>query len=72
MDFGSKNATTYIDGATELERENYLKRHGLNPLEKNLINNYSAITPSLLSAHILWGNHRSIMKNVDELNKMLL
>jgi len=71
MDFGSKNAKTYIDGATDLERENYLKRHGSNPLEKKLINNFTLITPSLLSAHLLWGNHRSIIKNADELNKRL-
>jgi len=71
VDFGSKNAKTYIDGATDLERENYLKRHGANPLEKNLINNYSSITPSLLSAHLLWGNHRNIIKNIDELNRRL-
>jgi len=71
MDFGSKFAKTYIDNATDLERDNYLKRHGMNPLEKDLINNYFIITPSLLSAHLLWGKHRSIMKNVAELNKRL-
>jgi hypothetical protein len=71
LDFGSKFAKTYIDGATDLERENYLKRHGLNPLEKDKINNYSQITPSLLAAHLLWGKNRSIMKNVNELNKRL-
>ena len=71
MDFGSKNANTFIDSATETDRENYLKRHGTNPLEKDLINNYSMITPSLLSAHLLWGKHRNIIKNVAELNKRI-
>jgi hypothetical protein len=71
IDFGSKNANTYIDGATDLQRKNYLKRHEANPLEKNLINNYSSITPSLLSSKLLWGNHKSITKNRNELNKRL-
>ena len=71
MDFGSKYAKTYIDGATDIQRENYIKRHSMNPLEKDIINNFSQITPSLLSRHILWGDYRSIIKNVDELNKRL-
>lgn len=71
MDFGSKYAKTFIDGATDIQKENYIKRHSMNPLEKDKINDFSQITPSLLAKHILWGQHRSIIKNVDELNKLL-
>lgn len=71
MDFGSKFANTYIDKATDLERTNYIKRHSMNPLEKDIINDFSQITPSLLSRYLLWGEHRSIIKNVEELNKRL-
>jgi hypothetical protein len=71
IDFGSKGAKTYIDGATDIQRENYIKRHSMNPLEKNIINNFSQITPSLLSRYILWGDHRSISKNMNDLNTKL-
>ena len=71
VDFGSKYAKTYIDGATDIDRANYIKRHSMNPLEKDIINDFTKITPSLLSRHILWGEKRSIIKNVDELNKRL-
>jgi hypothetical protein len=71
VDFGSKYAKTYIDGATDAERANYIRRHSMNPLEKDIIDDFSQITPSLLSRHLLWGEHRSIIKNVDELNQRL-
>jgi len=71
VDFGSKYAKTYIDGATDIERVNYIRRHSKNPLEKEIIDDFSQITPSLLSRHLLWGEHRSIIKNVDELNQRL-
>jgi hypothetical protein len=70
LDFGSPNGMTYIDGATQSKRENYLKRHKANPLEKGLIENLT-MSPALLAAKILWGKSRSIENNIESLNKEL-
>jgi hypothetical protein len=70
IDFGMKNGKTYIDNMRTLqERNNYLARHLANPIEKKLIENLIP-SPSLLSALILWGKHKSLEKNVEELNKL--
>jgi hypothetical protein len=76
IDFGLKDGRTYIDklpnGAplrTTQERHNYLQRHLANPIEKKLIENLVP-SPSLLSATLLWGKHKSLEKNVKELNKL--
>ena len=45
--FGSKGSTTFISGATELEKENYLKRHSVNE-------DWTKINPGSLSRYILW------------------
>ena len=78
IDFGLKDGVTYIDKLpngtsvrTTQERNNYLKRHLANPIEKKLIENLIP-SPSLLSALLLWGKHTSLEKNVDELNKLWL
>lgn len=70
IDFGQKNSVTFVDGMrTEQERNNYLARHMANPIEKKLIQN---LTPSasLLSGMLLWGKHKSIEKNIKELNNL--
>lgn len=70
IDFGFQGGSTYIDGnRTNKEKENYLKRHLANKTEKYLIENLIP-SPSLLSALLLWGKHKSLEKNVDELNKL--
>ena len=70
IDFGFPGASTYIDGdRTTQERHNYLKRHLANKTEKYLIENLIP-SPSLLSALLLWGKHKSLEKNVEELNKL--
>jgi len=70
IDFGLKDGVTYIDNMrTSQERHNYLQRHLANPIEKKLIENLIP-SPSLLSALLLWGKHKSLEKNVDELNKL--
>jgi hypothetical protein len=69
IDFGLKGGTTYIDGRTNKERENYLKRHLANKTESKLINELIP-SPSLLSAYLLWGPTKSLNKNIDELNKL--
>jgi hypothetical protein len=69
IDFGLKGGTTFIDGRTKIERENYLKRHLANATENKLINELIP-SPSLLSAYLLWGPTKNLQKNVDELNKL--
>ena len=69
IDFGLKNGTTFIDGRINLEKENYIKRHLGNPIEKKLIENLIP-SPSLLSMKLLWGKYNELEKNVDELNKL--
>ena len=45
--FGSKGSLTRISGATDLQQENYLKRHRVNE-------NWNAINAGSLSRWILW------------------
>jgi len=70
IDFGSDVATTFVDGASENKKENYLKRHTANTREAFLIKNKVA-SPALLAADLLWGKSRSLTKNVAELNRRL-
>ncbi len=55
-DFGSKNSTTFIEGADIRTRNNYLKRHSVNE-------DWSKINNGSLSAYILW-NTPDIDKNL--------
>jgi len=68
IDFGYPGATTYIDGASEQTRLNYLKRHMANATEKNLIENL-IVSPALMSAKILWDSSRDIQRNIASLNR---
>ena len=70
IDFGSDVATTFVDGATEKTRQNYLKRHTANTREAFLIKN-KVVSPALLAADLLWGKSRSLANNVAELNRKL-
>jgi hypothetical protein len=58
VSFGLKNGKTYVDGRTWAEREAYLARH--RPREDF----NDPLTAGSLSAHILWGKHDTITKNV--------
>ena len=69
-DFGIKNSFTYIDGADEDTRYNYLKRHYYNPNEKYFIDNL-IISPSLLSYYITWGTSHDINENIKILNQYI-
>lgn len=66
--FGLKTGFTYVDGATDTARENYLKRHLANKTEHLLITRLTP-SPALFSARILWGKSRSIQANIDALNR---
>lgn len=61
VNFGAKNASTYIDGMrTKQERSNYLKRHKVNEDWTN------PKTAGALSAGILWGRTKDLKTNINE------
>ena len=61
--FGWKGSTTYVNGATDEQRTNYLKRHKVNE-------DWTSLNPGSASAFILWGKNRDINKNLETyLNK---
>ena len=68
-DFGYNHGYTYIDGETEKQRNNYLKRHLANETENILINNLVP-SPSLFSAYLLLGKYRDLEKNINYLNHL--
>ena len=62
--FGSKGASTFIDGKrSEIERQNYLKRHDVREDFNN------AKTAGALSAGLLWGKSKSLEKNHQDFMK---
>lgn len=67
--FGSDVSTTYVEGASKEKRDNYLKRHLANPVEKHHVENL-VMSPALLSAYLLWSGP-SLEKNIEVLNKEL-
>ena len=56
--FGWKGSLTYINGATEEQRTNYLKRHKVNE-------DWSSLNHGSASAFILWGKSRDIQTNLN-------
>ena len=68
-DFGLRSGYTYVDGATDQVRKNYLKRHLGNPTEYKLIHALIP-SPALFSAYLLWGKYRSVDKNIKHLNSL--
>jgi len=76
VDFGLKNddgsyGSTYIDHKDSEIQYRYWVRHYGNKTERHLIDNM-IMSPSLLSAYILWGPYTSIKKNVEWLNHKLI
>jgi hypothetical protein len=70
-DFGLDTGSTYIDHGDKIKRKNYWLRHLGNTTEKKLINNLVP-SPALFSAYILWGKHKTIEKNIKDLNNLWL
>lgn len=60
--FGSPNGFTYIDGADEQTKKNYLARH--RPREDWSVQGRK--TAGWLSRYILWGPYQNIQKNVED------
>jgi len=67
--FGLDNGSTYIDHKDKNKRDAYRKRHYGNEIEKKLIDNYTP-SPALFSYFLLWGKHKDLNKNINELNKL--
>ena len=67
--FGLLGGETYIDHHDANKRRNYWLRHYANPIEKILIDKLIP-SPSLFSAYLLWGSHKTLEQNVTELNNL--
>jgi len=69
-DIGTKNKKTYIDGASQEEKEKYWNKQ-LNKYAENLF--LSSFTPShvLFTCYLLWGKYRNINENKNWLNNIL-
>jgi len=72
VDFGLKHFKdgTYIDHGDKKKRLNWWKRHYGSAREKELIDNLT-MSPSLLSAYILWGDSTDLNENINYLNSFL-
>ena len=70
FDFGQPGGRTYIDHLNKKKRDNYKKCHYSNSIEKHLIDTLTP-SPALFSYYLLWGQHGDIMRNIDDLNKLL-
>ena len=56
--FGWKGSLTYINGATDEQRTNYIKRHKVNE-------DWSSLNPGSASRYILWGDSKNIQSNLN-------
>jgi hypothetical protein len=66
IDFGMQNSNTYVDGASDITRYNYLKRHAVRE-------NWNELNAGSASAIILWGHSRDIEQNLlDYIHKFQL
>ena len=64
VDFGAYGSQTYINGTrSELEKQNYIKRH---QKREDFNNPYTA---GALSRWILWGDSKDIDQNIKEFKK---
>lgn len=68
-DFGYVTGTTYIDGRSAVERNNYRARHLANATEKTLITNLIP-SPSLFAYYLLWGPSTNLERNIKHLNNL--
>jgi hypothetical protein len=65
--FGTSSNYVSNPAKTKQDRENYRKRHGANPKSKGAKS--VPDSPFNLSMHILWGESRSLSKNVTAYKK---
>jgi hypothetical protein len=57
IDFGLPHSNTYVDGASDLTRYNYLKRHAVRE-------NWNELNAGSASAIILWGRSHDVKENL--------
>lgn len=57
--FGAPEGSTYIDHHDRARRSNYIKRHRVRE-------DWSKVNPGSLSRWLLWGNHTSLKKNIED------
>lgn len=57
IDFGMKDSYTYVDGADDTVRQNYLSRHAPNE-------DWNELTPGAASRWILWGDDHDVEDNL--------
>jgi len=62
INFGSDVSTTYVEGATEKTKENYIKRHRVRE-------DWTKLGPASASRQILWGDSRNIKENLEDYMK---
>lgn len=60
--FGSKGSLTYANGASDIQQQNYLKRHQVNE-------DWTKINPGSLSRYILWSK-KSISQGIAQFRKI--
>jgi len=61
--FGTASNYVLNNDKTDLDRTNYIKRHRVNE------NHDNPLTAGALSRHLLWGDSRSIKKNINDFKK---
>ena len=59
LHFGSKTSKTFVESGGEEKKKNYLKRHRVNE-------DWTKINAGSASRFILWGDSKSIEKNLDD------
>ena len=57
--FGSDVSQTFVEGASEKKRANYIARHKVRE-------DFSKINPASLSRYILWGNSSNLQTNLKD------
>ena len=66
VEFGAKNGNTFLDHKDKTKKENYIKRHSSNPLEKPFLNKKKfANKPSNLAKGLLW-NKESLKESIKD------
>lgn len=60
--FGTDSNYVYNPKKTDKDRLDYIKRHSMNPLEKEALT--KPRTPATLSMELLWGKSRKLETNI--------
>ena len=69
--FGHKKIKTYIDGATNEEKERHWDKQMKHPLHSLFIT-YFLPSTEFFNSYLLWGEYRTLKENIIHLNSMLI